>query len=180
MENEHQSEKNLNQEAEEVTEECTTENPADTEEEVSRLKDQLLRTMADLENTRKRADREKEDVRKYAISGFCKDLLMVLDTLDRALESVPEAEKEKNDLLKNLCEGIGLTRNEMSKAFSRHDVTKINPKGERFDHNFHQAVVEVPTDEYDPGTVVDVLQAGYVIGDRLLRPAMVTVAREKE
>ncbi|HCI48321.1 MAG: nucleotide exchange factor GrpE [Alphaproteobacteria bacterium RIFCSPLOWO2_01_FULL_45_8] len=179
MENENKSsEKNMNQEAEEVTEEISAES-TDTAEEVIRLKDQLLRTMAELENTRKRAEREKDDVRKYAISGFCKDFLIVLDTLDRALESVPEAEKQ-SDLLKNLCEGIGLTQNEASKAFAKHEVKKLNPKGEKFDPNFHQAVVEVPTDAYEPGHVVDVLQVGYVIGDRLLRPAMVTVSKKKE
>ena len=173
------SEKNLNQEAEEL-EEQSAETAPDVAEEVSRLKDQLLRTMAEMENIRKRTEREKEDIRKYAISTFCKDLLSVVDTLDRALEIIPQEEKEKEGLLKNLCEGIGLTRSELSKAFSKQDVTKIDPKGERFDHNFHQAVVEVPTDDFEAGTVVDVLQAGYMIGDRLLRPAMVTVAKKRD
>jgi molecular chaperone GrpE len=174
------SEKNLNQEAEEAVEESVTEDTIDLSEEVARLKDQLLRIMADLENTRKRAEREKDDVRKYAISGFCKDLLIVVDTLDRALESVSDHEKQTNDLFKKLYEGIELTRNEMAKAFSKHHITKIMPKGEKFDHNFHQAVVEVETTDQAPGMVVEVLQAGYVIDDRLLRPAMVTVSKEKE
>ena len=182
MESEYNTsdEKNLNQEAEEIVETQAAESEADVAEEVARLKDQLLRTLADLENTRKRAEREKEEVRKYAIGGFCKDLLVVLDTLDRALESVPESEKGKNDLLKNLCEGMGLTQQEMAKAFSKHQVRKITPKGEKFDHNFHQAVVEIASDEHEAGIVVDVLQAGYAIDDRLLRPAMVTVSKGKE
>ncbi|MFN7662330.1 MAG: nucleotide exchange factor GrpE [Alphaproteobacteria bacterium] len=181
MEKENMNEeKNLNQEAEEVLEKTETDSEIDNTEEVSRLKDQLLRTLADLENTRKRAEREKEEIRKYAVAGFCKDLLSVVDTLDRALESVPEEEKKSHDLFKRLYEGIELTRNEMAKTFVKHHITKITPTGQKFDHNFHQAVVEVPSADHEAGMVVDVLQAGYAIDDRLLRPAMVTVSKGKE
>ena len=147
-------------------------------EEVAQLKDQLLRTMAELENLRKRTARETEEAHKYAIAGFCKGLLTVVDTLDRALESVPEDQRSENAFLKTMCEGVDLTRKEFSKVFSQFDVEKINPKEEPFDHNLHQAVSEVPHDTLSPGMVVDVLQAGYKIGDRLLRPAMVTVAKK--
>ena len=177
------SEKNINQEAEEQMEEvdgAEIESSEEAVDEAAQVKDQLLRTMAELENTRKRAERENSEARKYAITGFSKDLLTVLDTLDRALESVPEEEKSQNSFLKTICEGVDLTRGEMSKVLSKHKISKITPKGEKFDHNFHQAVVEVPTDECDPGMVVDVLQSGYVIEDRLLRPAMVTVSKRKD
>ncbi|MDC0348945.1 nucleotide exchange factor GrpE [Alphaproteobacteria bacterium] len=177
------SEKNINQQAEEQMEEVDGSEVESSEEavdEVAQVKDQLLRTMAELENTRKRAERENSEARKYAITGFSKDLLTVLDTLDRALESVPEEEKSENSFLKTICEGVDLTRGEMSKVLSKHKISKIIPKGEKFDHNFHQAVVEVPTDECDPGMVVDILQPGYIIEDRLLRPAMVTVSKKKD
>lgn len=167
---------------ENLEEEALTENeasePADHESEAAQLKDQLLRTMAELENLRKRTARETEEAHKYAITRFCKGLLTVVDTLDRALESVPKEQQSENAFLKTMCEGVDLTRKEFSKVFEQFDVEKIVPKGEAFDHNFHQAISEVPTEEVDPGTVVDVLQTGYKIGDRLLRPAMVTVAKK--
>ena len=146
--------------------------------EIEQLKDQLLRTMAELENVRKRSAREVEDAHKYAISGFCKNLLQVIDTLDRALGSVPEDARTKDGFLKTMFDGVELTRKEFEKTFAKFNVQKIDPQGAVFDPNVHQAVSEVVREDLDPGMVVDVLQSGYMIEDRLLRPAMVTVAKK--
>lgn len=146
--------------------------------EIEQLKDQLLRTMAELENLRKRSAREVEEARKYAISGFCKNLLQVIDTLDRALGSVPEDARTKDGFLKTMFDGVELTRKEFEKTFAKFNVQKIDPQGAIFDPNMHQAVSEVVREDLDPGLVVDVLQSGYMIEDRLLRPAMVTVSKK--
>ena len=173
-----EEDKRIKNEEKDIEETAEEEVSSELNAEIEQLKDQLLRTMAELENVRKRSLREVEDAHKYAISGFCKNLLQVSDTLDRALESVPEEEKSKNSYLKTMCEGVDLTRKEFSKAFEKYSVVKINPEGEKFDHNFHQAVTEVPSEELDAGMVVNVLQPGYKIEDRLLRPAMVTVSKK--
>jgi molecular chaperone GrpE len=141
------------------------------------LKDQLLRTMAELENLRKRSARELEEAHKFAITGFCKNLLTIIDTLDRALGSVPEDARTEDGLLKTMYDGVELTRKEFDKVFEKFNVTAVNPKGAPFDPNVHQAVSEVVAEDVDPGNVVDVLQLGYTIEGRLLRPAMVTVAK---
>ncbi len=147
------------------------------EEDEDTLRDQVLRAMAEVENMRKRAEREKEDARKYAIARFAEDLISVLENLRRAEENVPLHGEETNEVYKNIHEGIKLTKNELLKVFEKHGITRINPLGEPFDHNYHQAVAHVENTGEDTGTVVDVLQAGYIIKDRLLRPAMVAVAK---
>src|SRR6266566_8261539 len=146
------------------------------EQELAEAKDRLLRALAETENVRRRAQREREDTLRYAISGFAKDLLATADNLRRALDSVPEA--EITDVrLRSLLDGVAATERELLSVFERHGLQRIDPKGERFDHNFHQAVFEVERPDAPAGTVIEVLQPGYVLHDRLLRPAMVGVAK---
>jgi molecular chaperone GrpE len=146
------------------------------EAEVAELKDRLLRALAETENVRRRAQRDREDASKYAVAGFAKDLLSAADNLRRALESLPEAEV-KDDRTGSLLEGVAATERELLSIFERHGIRRIDPKGERFDHNFHQAIFEVERSDQPSGTIVEVLQPGYVLHDRLLRPAMVGVAK---
>ena len=147
------------------------------EEDAADLKDKLLRALADLENTRRRATREVADTRKYAATGLAKELLNVPDNLRRALESVTEEMREGDASVKNLVLGIEMVEKEMLSAFERQAITRLYPLGEPFDHNFHQAMYEKEDTGYPAGTVAEVMQAGYVIYDRLLRPAMVAVSK---
>ena len=149
---------------------------AAVEAELADTKDRLLRALAEAENVRRRFQREREDTQKYAISNFARDLLSSVDNLRRALDSVPEAEV-LDSRAKSLLEGVAATERELLSAFERHGLKRIDPKGERFDHNFHQAIFEVERPGAAPGTVIEVLQPGYVLHDRLLRPAMVGVAK---
>jgi molecular chaperone GrpE len=146
------------------------------ETELAEAKDRLLRALAETENTRRRAQREREDLQKYAITGFTKDLLSPVDNLRRALDSMPEAEVH-DAKLRALLDGVAATERELLVALERHGVKRIDPKGEKFDHNFHQAIFEAENSGQSAGTVVEVLQPGYVLHDRLLRPAMVGVAK---
>lgn len=148
--------------------------------ETAALKDQLLRTMAEADNIRKRAQREVEDAGKYAVTNFARDLINVLENLYRAEDSIPKNLEENNPLLENICRGVDMTKRELLNVFERHGIKRIDPKGEKFDHNFHQAMLHVPDDSCPPDTVVQVLQAGYVIKDRLLRPALVGVSKPSE
>lgn len=147
------------------------------EAEVSQLKDQLLRALAEAENTRRRARKEVDDTAKYATTNFAKDVLQAPDNLRRALESIPPGGRQEDALLDRLAQGVELVERELNAIFERYGIKKIEPLGQPFDHNFHQAIFEVPTAEEPPGTVVQVLAPGYVIHDRLLRPAMVGVAK---
>jgi molecular chaperone GrpE len=133
--------------------------------------------LAEVENTRRRAQREREDAAKYAISHFAKDLLAVADNLRRALDSLPEAEIA-DEKTRSLLAGVAATERELLSAFERHGLRRIDPKGERFDHNFHQAIFEAERSDLPTGTIIEVLQPGYVLQDRLLRPAMVGVAKQ--
>ncbi|MEG6508204.1 nucleotide exchange factor GrpE [Methyloligella sp. 2.7D] len=146
-------------------------------DENAELRDRLLREMAEMENVRRRAEREKADTAKYAISNFARDVLTVGDNIRRTIEHVPAEAAAKDPALKSFLEGIELTERELLNMLERHGVTRIDPLGERFDPNNHQAMYEVPNPEVPEGTVVDVMQAGYVIGDRCLRPALVAVAK---
>ena len=146
------------------------------EAELADTKDRLLRALAEPENVRRRGQREREDTQKYAISNFARDLLSAVDNLRRALDSVPEAEI-LDPRAKSLLDGVAATERELLGAFERHGLKRIDPKGERFDHNFHQAIFEAENTGQPGGTVVEVLQPGYLLHDRLLRPAMVGVAK---
>ena len=146
------------------------------EAELAETKDRLLRALAETENVRRRAQREREDTLKYAISNFARDLLSPVDNLRRALDSVKEAEID-DPRAKSLLDGVAATERELLATFERHGLKRIDPKGERFDHNFHQAIFEAERPGAAPGTIIEVLQPGYVLHDRLLRPAMVGVAK---
>lgn len=146
------------------------------EAKLAEQQDRLLRALAEAENTRRRTQREREEATKYAISGFAKDLLSAADNLHRALASLPEAEIG-DERTRNLLAGVAATERELLSVFERHGVRRIDPMGERFDHNFHQAIFEVERANEPPGTIVEVLQPGYLLHDRLLRPAMVGVAK---
>jgi molecular chaperone GrpE len=146
------------------------------EAELAEVQDKLLRALAETENVRRRAQRERVDAEKYGISRFAEGLLSVADNLRRALDSLPEAEA-KDDRTRSLLAGVAATERELLAAFERHGLKRIDPQGERFDHNFHQAVFEAEHTGRPAGTVVEVLQPGYVLHDRLLRPAMVGVAK---
>ena len=146
--------------------------------EIDDLKNRLQRAMAETENVRRRADRERQEAIKYAAAPLAKDLLGVADNLRRALESVPQDKAEQDETLKNLLSGVQMTEKELADAFDKHDVRKLAPAaGEKFDPHFHEAMYEVPTDEHKPGSVVHVVQEGYMLNDRLLRPARVGVAK---
>ena len=149
---------------------------AELEAELAEYKDRLLRALAETENVRRRAQREREDASKYAIAGFAKDLLSAADNLRRALESLPESEA-KDERTRSLLAGVAATERELLGVFERHGIKRIDPKGEAFDHNLHQAIFEAERPDQPGGSVVEVLQPGYVLHDRLLRPAMVGVAK---
>ncbi len=146
--------------------------------EAAQLKDQLLRALAEVENTRRRAQREVEDARKYAVANFARDVLTVSDNLSRALIAVPDEAAQSEDM-KALIEGVGLTERELLSVLERHGIRKIEPMGEKFDPNLHQAMFESDVPGAAPGSVVEVVQSGYIIGERLLRPAMVGVAKKQ-
>jgi len=148
------------------------------EAELADTRERLLRALAETENARRRFQREREDSQKYAVSGFARDLLSAADNLRRALASLPEAEIG-DPRVRSLRDGVAATERELLGAFERHGIRRIDPKGERFDHNFHQAIFEAENTGEPGGTIVEVLQPGYVLHDRLLRPAMVGVAKER-
>jgi molecular chaperone GrpE len=150
---------------------------AELEAEIARLKDQALRVLADQENTRRRAQREIEDNSKYAISNFARDMLPVGDNLQRALETITSDARAADPALAKFAEGVELTERELLNILERNGIKRVDPVGQPFDHNFHQAVMQVENSAQPPGTVVQVFQPGYTIHGRLLRPAMVTVAK---
>ncbi len=142
------------------------------------LKDRMLRTLAEMENLRRRTEREVADARTYAVTNFARDMLNVADNVRRALESVPADQRSAADgAFKGLIDGIELTERDLVKNLERHGVKPVEPQGQKFDPNRHQAMFEVPNAEVPAGTVVQVVQTGYVIGDRVLRPALVGVAK---
>jgi len=150
---------------------------AEATAEVARLKDQLLRALAETENLRRRAQREREDAVKYAATGFAREMLPVADNLGRALAAIPAGAADHDPALKALQEGVAATERQLLAGFERAGIKRIDPMGERFDSNLHQAMFEVPGTGRPAGTVVQVLQPGYLLNDRLLRPAMVGVAK---
>ena len=147
-------------------------------EERDSLKDQLLRALADVENMRRRTERELESARKYAHTGFARDLVGAIDNLSRAIDAAPAADEAPSpEALSGLFTGLEMSWTEIQSTMERHGIRRVDPKGEKFDYNLHQAMFEVPSDAHEPGTVVEVVQHGYVLHDRLLRPAMVGVAK---
>ncbi|MEQ8326012.1 MAG: nucleotide exchange factor GrpE [Parvibaculum sp.] len=152
------------------------------EAENADLKDRLLRAAAEMENTRKRAERKAADDARYAVSSFARDMLEVSDNLRRAVATLkPEEREAAADGVKAMAEGVEMTERQLLATFERHGIKEITPKpGERFDPNLHEAMFEVPGTEHPTGSVVHVLEAGYMIGDRLLRAARVGVAKNED
>jgi molecular chaperone GrpE len=174
-----------NPNAEPAVDETTAQSPeeiiqanfARIEAERDDLKDKLLRTLADMENLRRRTEREISDAKAYAVTSFARDMLGSADNLRRALESLPEsAHTTEEPALKALIEGVELTERDLVKTMERHGVRKIDPLAEKFDPNMHQAMFEAPDPEIGKGLVSKVVQAGYKIGERVLRPALVGVS----
>src|SRR6201998_856384 len=146
--------------------------------EAAESRDKMLRTLAEMENLRKRTAREVADARVYGITGFARDVLDIADNLQRALDAVPADPRAAADpILKALIEGVELTERSLLNALEKNGVKKFDPSGERFDPNFQQAMYEVPDPSVPSGTVVQVVQAGYMIGERVLRPALVGVSK---
>jgi molecular chaperone GrpE len=146
--------------------------------EVADLKDRLLRTLAEMENLRRRTDKQVADERVYGIANFARDMLAVGDNMRRALDAVgPELRATADAGVKALIEGVELTERELLKVLEKHGVKKLEPLGGKFDPNLHQAMYEVPDASVPPGTVVQAMQAGYTIGERVLRPALVGVSK---
>lgn len=150
---------------------------AKSQAEASELKDKLLRTLAEMENLRRRTEKEVADSRAYGISNFARDMLGFADNLRRAVEAVPVEARTAEGPLKAFVEGVELTERDFVATLARHGVRPIDPKGQKFDPNLHQAMFEAQNPDLPSGTVMEVLQIGYAIGERVLRPALVGVAR---
>jgi molecular chaperone GrpE len=159
--------------------EATSVDPvAALEAEKAELKDKLLRALAEMENLRRRTEKDLADARAYGVTRFARDMLDVADNLRRALDSMPEGAREAAEGgFKGLIEGVDLTERDLLKKMETHNVRKITPEGQKFDPNLHQAMFEVPDETKPNGTIITVVQAGYVIGDRVLRPAMVGISK---
>lgn len=148
------------------------------EQQVSDLRDRWMRSLAEMENLRRRTEREVADARAYGIAGFARDMLAVADNMRRGLDAVPEDLRNGGDSgIKALLEGMELTERDLLKALEKHNIKKLEPQGAKFDPNVHQAMYEVPDESVPAGTVVQVVQAGYMIGERVLRPALVGVSK---
>jgi molecular chaperone GrpE len=152
--------------------------PNDHARVATEYKDKLLRVLAEMENLRRRTAREIADTRAYGISAFARDILAVADNMDRALQALDVELREKADAgIKALLDGVELTERELHKALEKHGVKKFEPVGEKFDPNLHQAMFEIPDPSLPAGTVAQVVQPGYMIGERMLRPALVGIAK---
>lgn len=162
---------------------ATTEQPAATPQQdtaalAAEFKDKLLRTLADMENLRRRTEREVAEARQYGVASFARDMLVVADNMRRALDAVsPQVRASADAGVKALMEGVELTERELLKALEKNGVRQFTPRGEKFDPNVHQAMYEVPDPSVPSGSVVDVIQPGYMIGERVLRPALVSVSK---
>jgi len=149
-------------------------------EENADLKDRLLRAAAEMENLRRRTERDKADTAKFAVSNFARDTLTIADNIARAIAHVPQEAADKDPALKSFLEGVQVTERELMNVMERHGIARLDPAGERFDPNKHQAVFEVDNKDVAEGTIVEVVQPGYVIAERILRPAMVGVSKGGE
>lgn len=156
---------------------------ADLKEEFNNLQDKLLRTAAEAENTRRRYEKMLDEAKVYSIATFAKDLLGVLDNLTRALQHHDAAyatqHKHDNEYLLNIINGVSMIKNELESVFTKYKITQINPNaGDKFDYNIHHAVSQISDTQYEDGEIVNVMQIGYKLSDRLLRPAVVAVAKK--
>ena len=163
----------------------TTEQPAEQldpvavlAKEAGDLKDRLLRTLAEMENLRRRTEREVADARTYGVTNFARDILAVADSMERAMKALDDEIRDKADAgVKALLDGVEITERELIKVMEKHGVRRIEPQGQKFDPNLHQAMYEIPDATVPAGTVVQIMQPGYTIGERVLRPALVGVAK---
>ena len=163
-----------------IKEENNTDMVSELEQKVLDLKDQLMRALADGENLRKRTLKDIENSKKYSHISFVKDLITSVDNFQRALKAVPEDKSSLPEPIQNLIIGLEIVEKEILATLEKHNVKPIDPLGEKFDYNFHQAMFEVPTNEEESGKVVEVSQKGYVLHDRLVRPAMVGISKKIE
>jgi len=167
----------VNEAAEVEEAEAPADNPlAKLEDEIEKLRNEVLYAQAETQNVRRRLEKEKQDASAYAATKFARDVLSVADNLSRALSAIP-ADLRDDDRLKALLTGIEMTGKELDNVLQRNDITKIEAMGEKLDPNKHQAMLELPHADAAPGTVIQEMQAGYMIKDRLLRPALVGVAK---
>lgn len=151
----------------------------DPEQQIADLNEKMLRLAAELENTRRRAERDKSDALRYGVTGFARDMVSVGDNLTRALNAIEETDREGlSDNMVNLLEGVGATQRDLMAALQRNGLKPIAPEGEKFDPNFHEAMYEAPGTGRNSGTIIEVVEIGYMIGERLLRPAKVGVAKD--
>ena len=157
-------------------EEDTDNNESDTQDEIKDLKDQLLRSLAENENLRKRTAKEIEQIKKYGHISLLRDFLNVVDNMERAVKS-STSENQTEAGIKNLVDGIEIVLKEMKSLLDKNQIKKIEPLHEKFDYNFHQAMFEAPSSDYNEGLIIEVVQPGYVLHDRLIRPAMVGVSK---
>ena len=144
--------------------------------EIAGLKEKLLRAMAETENMRRRSQKDKEDALNYGVTKFARDMLNISDNLRRAIDAVAEEDRE-NETVKTLLAGVELTENELLSTFSKHKIQVVEAEGKKFDPNMHQAMFEIENPDVEPGTILQVMQPGYIISDRLLRPALVGVSK---
>lgn len=152
---------------------------AELEAELAETKQAVLYAKAEEQNTRRRLEQEKQNASSYAATGFARDILSVADNLERALDAIPE-ELREDEKFKGLVAGLEATGREIVTIFAKHGIEPVEALGEELDPNRHQAMVEIPTDDAEPGTIVQQMQRGYVIKDRLLRPALVGVAKKAD
>lgn len=146
--------------------------------DAAEFKDKWLRSEAEMQNVRRRAEKEVADARTYGVSNFARDILAVADNMERAMKALDDELREKADAgVKALLDGVELTERELVKVMEKHGVRRIEPQGQKFDPNLHQAMFEIPDPSVPSGTVVQIMQPGYTIGDRVLRPAMVGVSK---
>ena len=157
-------------------EEDTDNNESDSQDEIKDLKDQLLRTLAENENLRKRTAKEIDQIKKYGHISLLRDFLNVVDNMERAVKS-SASENQTESGMKNLVDGIEIVLKEMKSLLDKNQIKKIEPLHEKFDYNFHQAMFEAPSSDYKEGLIIEVVQPGYVLHDRLIRPAMVGVSK---
>ena len=151
----------------------------DLTKELEAAIDDKKRALAEAENTRRRSIKDLEQSRKYGHLSFSREMLSVVDSLESAVKSIPKNKEELTDELKNFILGVEMTLEQLKQVFNNHNITRIDPQGEVFDYNVHQAMFEKETNDFDPGTIVEVMQPGWTLHERLLRPAMVGVAKKK-
>lgn len=168
----------------EISDENINSNDSSSEEntlknELEAAIDDKKRALAEAENTRRRSIKDLEQSRKYGHLSFSREMLSVVDSLESAVNSIPKNKEELSEELKNFILGVEMTLEQLKQVFNNHNITRINPEGEPFDYNVHQAMFEKETNDFDPGTIVEVMQPGWTLHERLLRPAMVGVAKKK-